>query len=52
MAEQPRPGDELARMEHEPFLDAEKKLVAWSLVAGIVLLGVLIWLSYAFFPVH
>jgi hypothetical protein len=39
-------------MEHEPFLDAEKKLVGWSLVAGIVLLGLLIWLSYTFFPVH
>ena len=52
MAERPRPGDELKWMEYEPLLDVEKKLIGWSLIAGIVLLGVLIWLSYAFFPAH
>lgn len=50
MAEPMRPRDELARMEHEPLLTVEKKLIGWSLVAGVVLLGILIWLSYAFFP--
>ena len=37
-------------MEHEPLLPVEKKLIAGSLVLGIVLLGLLIWLSNKFFP--
>jgi hypothetical protein len=41
-----------AELEHgtgEPFLPAEKRLVGWSLALGAVLLGVLVWLSNAFF---
>ncbi len=41
--------DELRRRVDEPFLPAETKLVAWSLVLGVVLLGVLVWLSETFF---
>ena len=52
MAEQPRMGDELKRMAHEPLLDVEKKLIGWSLIAGVALLGILVWLSYTFFPAH
>ena len=37
-------------MEYEPLLPVEKKLIAGSLVLGIVLLGLLIWLSNKFFP--
>ena len=37
-------------MEHEPLLPVEKRLIAGSLVLGIVLLGLLIWLSNKFFP--
>ncbi len=37
-------------MECEPLLPVEKKLIAGSLLLGIVLLGLLIWLSNKFFP--
>ena len=37
----PRIGDELRRMNAEPLLPVEKKLIAWSLVTGVVLLAVL-----------
>jgi hypothetical protein len=50
MAERPRMRDELKHMEHEPLLDVEKKLIAWSLIAGVVLLVILVWISYTFFP--
>ena len=42
--------DELAKVPHEPLLPVEKKLIAGSLILGVALLGILVWLSYAFFP--
>ncbi|MGH8581016.1 MAG: hypothetical protein ACREVK_13185 [Gammaproteobacteria bacterium] len=42
--------DELARMGGEPLLPVEKKLVGWSLILGAILLVVLVWISYTFFP--
>lgn len=48
--EQPKIADELQKMEYEPLLPVEKKLIAWSLGLGIVLLGFLVWVSYTFFP--
>lgn len=48
--EQPRLADEMEQMEHEPLLPVEKKLIFWSIALGIVLLGVLAWLSFTFFP--
>jgi len=42
--------DELTHMAREPFLDVEKRLVGWSLIAGLVLLVILVWVSYTFFP--
>ncbi len=50
MAEQPKISEEMQKMVHEPLLPIEKKLIAWSLILGIVLLGILIWVSYEFFP--
>jgi len=50
MAQQPKLADELKKMEHEPLLDVEKKLILWSIGLGVVLLGVLVWVSYTFFP--
>jgi hypothetical protein len=41
--ERPRIGEELAKMPAEPLLPIEKKLIAWSLIAGIVLLAILVW---------
>ena len=52
MPEQPKMTDEMKAMPAEPLLPVEKKLIGWSLVAGVVLLGVLIWISYTFFPAH
>ncbi|MCX8037373.1 MAG: hypothetical protein N3D11_10090 [Candidatus Sumerlaeia bacterium] len=48
--EEPKLSDELKKMEQEPLLPIEKKLVAVSLILGVVLLGLLIWISYTFFP--
>jgi hypothetical protein len=50
MPEQPKLADELKKMEYEPMLPVENKLVAWSIGLGIVLLGLLVWISYTYFP--
>jgi hypothetical protein len=52
MAEEPKLSEELKKMEaeYEPLLPIEKKLIVWSLGLGIILLGVLVWVSYTFFP--
>ena len=47
---QPRLVDELKKMEVEPLLPIEKKLIAWSIGLGLLALGLLVWLSYSFFP--
>jgi hypothetical protein len=55
--EPPTPAEELklaeaiAAQPDEPLLPVEKKLIAGSLILGIALLGLLIWLSNTFFPV-
>jgi len=49
MAE-PKLSDELKKMEYEPLLPIEKKLIVWSLILGVLLLALLIWISYTFFP--
>jgi hypothetical protein len=46
----PKVAEELKKMEYEPLLPVEKKLIASSLILGVVLLGILIWVSYTFFP--
>jgi hypothetical protein len=40
--------DELKKMDaaYEPLLPIEKRLIAWSLAIGIVLIGVLVSISY------
>ncbi len=50
MAHQPKLIDELKKMEDEPLLPVEKKLIVGSLVLGVVLLGLLMWISRVFFP--
>ncbi len=45
-----RLAEELKEMEREPLLPVEKKLIAWSIGAGVVLLGILVWVSYTYFP--
>jgi hypothetical protein len=45
-----RVGEEMAKIPYEPLLPVEKQLIVGSLVLGVVLLGVLLWVSYTFFP--
>lgn len=46
--DQPKIADELKKMEHEPLLPIEKKLVVWSIVSGVVLAALLLWIGHAF----
>ena len=50
MPGEPKFSEELKKMEYEPLLPVEKKLIAGSLLLGIILLGLLVWLSNKFFP--
>jgi hypothetical protein len=43
--DEPKLSEELERMEYEPLLPVEKRLVTWSLILGFVLLGVLVLLT-------
>jgi hypothetical protein len=52
MSAEPKLSEELKKMEYEPLLPIEKKLIAWSIGLGVVLLGILVWISYTFFPGH
>jgi len=47
---EPSIAQELESIPYEPLLPIEKKLIAWCLILGIVLLGVLWWASTTFFP--
>jgi len=42
--------EELSKMEWEPLLPIEKKLIGWSISLGVVLLFVLYFVSAEFFP--
>lgn len=48
--EQSKLVDEMKAMEWEPLLPVEKKLIVWSIGLGLALLGILVWVSYTFFP--
>jgi hypothetical protein len=48
--ETPRLAEEMEKMEYEPLLPVEKKLIIWSISLGLFLLVVLTWVSYTFFP--
>lgn len=41
----PKLADELRKMEYEPLLPIEKKLIAWSIGLGLVLIILLVWIS-------
>jgi hypothetical protein len=49
MEEETKFADEIKKMEYEPLLPIEKKLLIWSLSLGIVLLALLICVSNTFF---
>lgn len=46
--EQPKLSEEIQKMQYEPLLPIEKKLIGWSLGLGLVLLVVLVFVSHAF----
>jgi hypothetical protein len=48
--EQQQMVEEMKKMEYEPLLPIEKKLIGYSIGLGIVLLFVFIWMSRTFFP--
>jgi hypothetical protein len=48
--EEGRIGREMEQIPYEPLLPVEKKLIAGSLILGVLLLGLLVWLSATFFP--
>jgi len=48
----PKIADEMKQMQYEPLLPVEKKLIGWSIGLGVVLLAILVWMSYTFFPGH
>jgi hypothetical protein len=50
MPDEPKLAEELKKMEYEPLLPVEKKLISYSLIVGAALLGILVWVSYTFFP--
>ncbi len=35
--------EEMRTIEYEPLLPVEKKLIGWSLILGIALLNILLW---------
>lgn len=51
MMDEPRIKDEIEKMAYEPLLPIEKKLIVWSLILGVVLIVVLVWVSHTFFEV-
>jgi len=44
--------DELEKMEYEPLLPVELRLIRWSIGLGLALIAVLLWVSHTFFPAH
>jgi hypothetical protein len=48
--DEPRLAEEMAAIPFEPLLPIEKRLIAWSLILGVVLLVLLVWLSSTLFP--
>jgi hypothetical protein len=42
--------EEMQKMEYEPLLPVEKKLISYSIALGVILLGFLIFISYRYFP--
>ncbi len=49
--ENPNLVKELEQMEeeYEPLLPIEKKLILWSVIIGVLSLGILVWLSHTYF---
>jgi hypothetical protein len=48
--DQPKYADEIRKMEHEPLLPVEKRLIVWSIALGVGLIAILAWVSHTLFP--
>jgi hypothetical protein len=49
-SDEPDLAREMAEIPYEPLLPVEKKLILGSLILGLALLGLLLWLSQVLFP--
>ena len=49
MPDEPKFSEEIRKMEYEPLLPVELRLIRWSIGLGVVLIGALLWVSYTFF---
>ncbi|MEP0828525.1 MAG: hypothetical protein HRF51_08385 [bacterium] len=49
--EEPKIADEIKKMEYEPLLPIEKKLIAYSIIIGLVLIVILVWVSHNVFEI-
>jgi len=47
--EEPKLAEELQKMPYEPLLPIEKKLILWSVLLGLFLLGALVLLNQILF---
>jgi hypothetical protein len=47
--EEPKLSEELEKMPYEPLLPIEKKLITWSILLGLFLLGTLMWIDHVLF---
>lgn len=45
MEQNPKISDEIKKIEYEPLLPIEKKLITWSIITGVVLIIVLYFVS-------
>ena len=52
MEEKSKLAEEISKLAEEPLLPVEKKLIGWSVALGVLLLGLLLWLSNTFFLAH
>jgi hypothetical protein len=49
VVEEPKLAEELQKMPYEPLLPIEKKLILWSVLLGLFLLGALVLLNQFLF---
>ncbi|MFZ5980172.1 MAG: hypothetical protein ACOYVF_06025 [Candidatus Zixiibacteriota bacterium] len=49
--DEPKIAKEMEKMAYEPLLPIEKKLITWSIIIGVVLIVILVWVSHKFFEV-
>jgi len=51
MEEKVKIAKEIEKMEYEPLMPIEKKLILYSIVLGVALLAIMVFISHTYFPV-